>query len=367
MRIAALGLLVAAAWLAAGSESRGATSFRRLLYVASPGIRNYTEFGGEGVLVFDIAAGHRFLRRIPTWTAPPGQPAENVKGICASARTGLLYVTTPRRTLCLDLRTEKPRWERAYEGGCDRPSLSPDGRVLYMPSFEGSHWLALDALTGEVLARLVTDSGAHNTVYGADGRRVYMGGLKSPYLFVAETERHTIAAKVGPFGGAIRPFTVDHAQSRAYVTVNGLLGFEVGDLRTGRLLHRVEVPGYSQGPVKRHGCPSHGIGLTPDEREVWVCDGFNQALHLFDVTASPPRYLETLRLWDQPGWVTFTIRGDFAYPSTGQVIETVSRRFQTQLRDEAGRAVQSEKLLEIQWEGDRPVAAGDQFGIGRRP
>ena len=38
-----------------------------LLYVASPGIRNYTQYGGVGILVFDIDQGFRFVRRIPTW------------------------------------------------------------------------------------------------------------------------------------------------------------------------------------------------------------------------------------------------------------------------------------------------------------
>ena len=37
---------------------------RRHLYVASPGIRNYVEFGGHGVLVFDIDNHHKFVRRI---------------------------------------------------------------------------------------------------------------------------------------------------------------------------------------------------------------------------------------------------------------------------------------------------------------
>jgi len=54
------------------------------------------------------------------------------------------------------------------------------------------------------------------------------------------------------------------------VNVNELLGFEVGDLKTGKMLHRVEIAGFEKGPVKRHGCPSHGIGLTPDEKELWV-------------------------------------------------------------------------------------------------
>src|SRR5215216_309188 len=40
------------------------TPTRRLLYVATPGIRDYLEYGGHGVLVFDIDAGYQFVKRI---------------------------------------------------------------------------------------------------------------------------------------------------------------------------------------------------------------------------------------------------------------------------------------------------------------
>src|SRR5213593_594592 len=58
---------------------------RRLLYVAEPGIRNYLEYGGHGVLVYDIDDGHKFVKRIPAaGLDEKGQPL-NVKGICANA------------------------------------------------------------------------------------------------------------------------------------------------------------------------------------------------------------------------------------------------------------------------------------------
>ena len=37
-----------------------------LLYVASPGTRNYVEYGGVGILVFDIVNCYKFVRSIPT-------------------------------------------------------------------------------------------------------------------------------------------------------------------------------------------------------------------------------------------------------------------------------------------------------------
>jgi DNA-binding beta-propeller fold protein YncE len=255
---------------------------------------------------------------------------------------------------------------KSYDGGCDRMSLSPDGTILYVPSFEGPHWNVVDAATGNLIRRIDTGSGAHNTVYGRDGLRAYLAGLRSPLLSVADTRTHTLTRTVGPFSAGIRPFTVNGKGTLCFVNVNNLLGFEVGDVRTGRKLHRVEVTGYEQGPVKRHGCPSHGIALTPDEKELWLCDGANSALHLFNAGVMPPRQVATLKLRDQPGWVTFGLDGRYAYPSTGEVIDRKTRRIVAALADEEGRPVQSEKLLEIVFEDGKPVRAGDQFGVGRR-
>jgi hypothetical protein len=127
----------------------------------------------------------------------------------------------------------------------------------------------------------------------------------------------------------------------------------------------VEVAGYEKGPTKRHGCPSHGIALTPDEKELWLTDAHNSTLHLFDATVAPPRQVTSIPLKDQPGWITFSIQGDFAYPSTGDVLDVKSHKIVAELKDENGRPVQSEKMIEVDFQGGRPVRVGDQFGIGR--
>jgi DNA-binding beta-propeller fold protein YncE len=344
----------------------GAPVERRLLYVAVPGIRNYVEHGGVGILVFDIADGHRFVKRIPTLAIKDGEAPENIKGIAASAEIGRLYVSTPQRLFSLDLKTERIVWNRTYEGGCDRMAIAPDGKILYVPSFEGPHWHAIDARNGDVIARVETNSGAHNTIYSPGGKYVYLAGLKSPMLNIAEVAKHVVARRIGPFGNVIRPFTINARETLCFVNVNELLGFEVGDLKTGRMLHRVEVAGYKQGPVKRHGCPSHGVALTPDESELWLADAANSRVHIFDATVMPPRQLTSIPLRDQPGWITFGLDGKYAYPSTGEVIDTKTKQIVATLEDEVGRAVQSEKLLEIIFAGGRPVQVSDQFGVGRK-
>jgi DNA-binding beta-propeller fold protein YncE len=338
----------------------------KFMYVAVPGIRNYLEYGGHGLLVFDVEANHRFVKRIPIGGLDENGKPLNVKGICASAATGKVHISTIRTLMCLDLASEKLLWERPYEGGCDRMAISPDGKVIYLPSLEKDHWHVVQAETGDVITKIVPRSGSHNTVYGLDGREAYLAGLRSPLLTVADTSTHTAARTVGPFSHSIRPFTVNGRQTLVFVNVNELLGFEVGDLTTGKMLHRVEVAGFQKGPVKRHGCPSHGVGLTPDEREVWVTDATNRRMHIFDATVMPPKQLASIEVRDEPGWITFSMDGRYAYPSTGDVIETATRKIVTGLKDERGADVQSEKMVEIVMQGGKAVRAGDQFGVGRR-
>lgn len=338
----------------------------RFLYVATPGIRNYLEYGGHGVLVFDIDHGHRFVRRIASGGVDGNGKPLNVKGICASALTQRLYVSSLTTLMCFDLRTDKMLWEKTYLGGCDRMSISPDGKVIYLPSLENNHWNVVNAVDGEVIAKIVPKSNAHNTIVGPNGREAYLAGIKSSSLTVADLTSHTATRTVGPFSHFIRPFTIDGRQTLVFVNVNDLLGFEVGDLKTGRMLHRVEVAGFAKGPTKRHGCPSHGIGLSPDEKEIWLTDAHNSRLHIFDNTVMPPKQTESIVLRDQPGWVTFSIDGSLVYPSTGEVLEARTRKIVATLKDENGTDVQSEKLLEIDFKAGVAVRAGDQFAIGGR-
>jgi DNA-binding beta-propeller fold protein YncE len=337
---------------------------RHYLYVAAPGIRDYLEFGAAGILVFDMDDGHAFVRRIETPESRATRP-DNMKGICASAVTKRLYFTTPKKLYCLDLLSDRTLWEKALPQGCDRMSITPDGKWLYVPSFEKDIWNVVDGTSGDVAATIVTKSGSHNTVCGLDGSRMYLAGLKSPLLSVADPKTHAVVKQIGPFAAPVRPFTVNGAQTRCYVNVNGLLGFEVGDLTTGKKLARVEVQGVEHGPVKRHGCPSHGIGLTPDEKEIWLADGHNSKVHVFDITADPPKQIATLSVREQPGWVTFSLDGRYAYPSTGEVFDTKTKTVVTALKDEKGREVHSEKMMEIVFQNGVPVRTADQFGLGR--
>jgi DNA-binding beta-propeller fold protein YncE len=367
MLLGGLFILFTAAWAPLLKQNPAteidAPESGRYLYVAVPGIRDYLGYGGHGILVFDMDNNHRFVKRIPTQGLHPDKTPSNVKGVAVSVPLNSIYISTLESLQRIDLTTEKVLWEIPFEGGCDRMSISPDGKTMYLPSLEKTFWNVVDCETGAIIKKIEVVKRAHNTIYGLSGNYVYMGDIASPWLHVADTKTHTIIKKVGPFGNGIRPFTINGTETLAFVNVDDLLGFEVGDLKTGKLLNRIVVEGWDKGPVRRHGNPSHGIGLTPDEKEVWVSDGYNMRMHVFSAIA-PFQQLTTIPLQDMPGWVTFSMDGKYAYPSSGEVIDVKTRKILLTLQDEFYNNVASEKMVEIHFSDNKAVKAGDQFGLG---
>jgi len=336
---------------------------KRYLYVAVPGIRDYLGYGGHGILVFDIDNNHRFVKRITTKGFHPDNTPSNVKGVAVSVPLNSIFVSTIESLQRIDLATDKLVWEKPFEGGCDRMAISPDGKTMWLPSFEKGFWNVVDCATGDLIKKVDVYKRAHNTIYGPSGKNVYLDDIASPWLHIADAKKHELVNKVGPFANFVRPFTVNGKETLAFVTVDSLLGFEVGDIITGKKLAHIEVKGWNMGPVRRHGNPSHGIALTPDEKEIWLADGHNMRLHVFSATP-PYQQLTTIPLQDMPGWITFSIDGKYVYPSSGEVIETKTRKIITTLQDEFHNNVASEKMAEIDFNGSKALKAGDQFGIG---
>ncbi len=357
--------------VAASFPRLGAQRTERFLYAALPGVGggNNMSYGGAGILVFDIDHGHKFVKRVPLQgEVQADQPQESIKGIAAHAGTARLYVSTSRRVAAYDLLTDKLVWEERYDGrGTDRIALSPDGSTLYAPVLGQPKWIVADAATGKPIATIDKPGTAHNTQFSDDGARVYFesqGNTRT--VSVVDAKTRTIVKEVGPFGNIVRPFTFNGAGTLLFANINQLLGFEVADLKTGAILHHVEVPGVTPGRSPTHGIPSHGIAMTQDESEIWVADNANNYVRIFDATVMPPVMKTSVKVRDEPGWITFGIDGRLAYPSTGDVIDVKSKRIVATLQDENGANAESEKMLEIDFAGGTPIAAGDQFGKGKR-
>jgi hypothetical protein len=166
-------------------------------------------------------------------------------------------------------------------------------------------------------------------------------------LLIADTATHRIAKSVGPFSGFLCPFTVNSTDTLVFANVDGLVGFEVGDLQTGLILDSVAVDGYEKDAASTFECPSHGIALTHNGRQLWVADGVGNRVHVFSAEVYPPSPVAAIDLSAQPRWISFSADDRYAYPSTGDVIDIATRTIVGTLKDGSGATVTSEYSAQI--------------------
>jgi 6-phosphogluconolactonase (cycloisomerase 2 family) len=114
----------------------------------------------------------------------------------------------------------------------------------------------------------------------------------------------------------------------------------------------------------------HGIGWTPDEREVWQSSsGHDPHVYIWSM-ADPmaPIFEQSLNLQSGRGshWLTFTIKGDYVYVSPEKNSDTGTEIFDGHSHSQVETIGSSEDMLEIDFTNGRISAVGDQYGIGRR-
>ena len=367
-------LLVALCYASTGTAAppkagKAIGNTQRLLYVTDK----------TGISVYDINDGHQLLRRIDI------PDSGGYKGISASPQLGKLYVTSYLKdeVICLDLMTDQILWRKKYGKYADSSAITPDGKTLYMPFREEDSWWVINAADGAVITKIPVAKGknydvnpignpvgAHNTWPSPDGKRMYLEVLTVPYVFIADTATNKVIGKVGPFSKGVRPFAVSDDETKVYASVDAFLGFEIGAAKTGnewggKVLERVEAhtppERLAQIPVppahKPHSTPSHGVNITPDQKEVWMVDGVYGYVYAYNVTVDPPKLVASIPLFkdpkDQPhpGWITFSIDGKYAYPDQGGVIDTKTKKTVAWIP-------LSEKLLEVDFQDGKPSKAG---------
>jgi hypothetical protein len=344
-------------------------------------VAHYEYVASTGTLyVYDIDKLPSVVGRFPL----PG--VDEIRGIGASAATGMLYISYggfPSGTghlLEFSLYRRKIVYSRAYPFGIDSFDVSHDGQLIFMPTGEntsGNTWHVLDATTGAVVGAIAAGKAPHDTVVSVNGRYVFLGGASSPYLYEADvTHPWKIVARIGPLAPAgitgIRPYTVNAQNTLVFTTGDRYLGFQVSDIATGRVLYTVGVPGFTMPPTYQGLEASHGIGLSPDQRFLWLLDEPNHAVHEFDISGLPnkaPVLVATVHVaggpaainGGAPDWLNLSRDGRYVFVgNSGTVIDTTTRRTVATISALLG----SRYNIEVDWSGPRVCAAYPRASLG---
>ena len=334
------------------------------------------------IYIYDMDHAHALVETI----ALPSNVVY-VRGFAADPVSRALYIGyhgtgSGGWLLKLDLLTNQVIYNVALPLSVDSFAVTPDGKKIYMPDGDDQPngiWHIMDAATGAVTGAIDTGGhNPHNTIVTLSGKSVLMGNRLSNYLVMADTATNQIVRQIGPVQNGVRPFTVNGAETLAFIETSGFIGFDVADLASGQILWTVPTPGYSFGDGTSLYAPAHGISLSPNEREIYITDWPNSMVHVFDVTGLPaqqPTWLADIPVHSmngyvtpcygsncmKEGWILHSRDGRFAYVAdAGDVIDTATRQTVAYLEPLAN----TRKMLEIDWADGAPISSTTRFGLG---
>jgi YVTN family beta-propeller protein len=213
-------------------------------------------------------------------------------------------------------------------------AVAKDGRIVVGIAREPGALDIVDPATLTVTKSVPVHGRLHNVYVTPDNKYVVTGSVRSGIVTVIDLATEQVAWEIN-LGKGIRPMTIeaapDGSTKRIFVQLSELNGFAVVDFAARKEVARIQLP-----PAKsefetdgdRASAPSHGIGVAPDGKTLWVTSIPNNAVYVYslaDLTLAGEVALPSRKLpGHQPlsavaNWVTFTPDSKTVYVSNASM------------------------------------------------
>jgi YVTN family beta-propeller protein len=186
----------------------------------------------------------------------------------------------------------------------------------------------------------------HNVYVTPDGKYAVCGSIEAKTLTVVDLQTLEPVWNVN-LGSGVRPMAfetnTDGSTKRIFAQLSGFNGFAVVDFAKHTEVGRIKLPdepggyGVAEG---RTGTPSHGMGVSPDGKSLWVASTAANAIFQYALPALelighvnlPQVHPQGQKASGSvPEWVTFTPDGKYLYLSNSgdrsvSAIDTATRQ-----------------------------------------
>ncbi len=273
-----------------------------------------TNSAGDSIHVIDPAT-NKVVQQI--------RGIEGAHGIAFSPDGSRVYVSDEASSTLdvFDRKTGKLVKKVALSAHPNNIAVARDGRIVVGIARDPG---ALDIIDPATLTRtksVPVNGRLHNVYVTPDGKYAVTGSIRTGIVTVIDlvTEQPAWEVKLGK---GIRPMAIeagpDGATKRIFVQLSDFNGFAVIDFAKQKEVVSIELPpakGEFETDGGRATAPSHGIGVAPDGKTLWVTSIPNNAVYVYslaDVALVGEVALPSLKL---PGhgpisavanWVTFT-------------------------------------------------------------
>lgn len=194
-------------------------------------------------------------------------------------------------------------------------AISKDGKLILVCIRDGAGGLdVIDTNTLERTMTIPTGGGMHNVYVTPDGKFAVAGSTVKNFAIVVDLRTLQPVWKVG-FDRGVRPMTFDvnpdGSTRRIYVNLTAFHGFAVVDFAKHEEVARVKLPDEPTGGIFRAADISHGIGVAPDNKTLWVAS--MPANSVFMYSLPDLKLLGHVPVGGVPDWLNFSPDGERVY------------------------------------------------------
>jgi YVTN family beta-propeller protein len=282
-----------------------------------------TNSAGDSIHVIDPAT-NKVVQEI--------RDIEGAHGIAFSPDGSRVYVSDEVSSTLdvFDRKTGKLVKKVALSAHPNNIAVAKDGRIVVGIARDPGALDIIDPTTLTLTKSVPVNGRLHNVYVTPDGKYVVTGSIRTGIVTVIDLATEQPAWEVKLDKG-IRPMAIeagpDGATKRIFAQLSDVNGFAVIDFAARKEVARIQLPA-AKGEFEIDGdratAPSHGIGVAPDGKTLWVTSIPNNAVYVYslaDLTLSGEVALPALKL---PGhgaisavanWVTFTPDSKTVYVS----------------------------------------------------
>jgi YVTN family beta-propeller protein len=232
-----------------------------------------------------------------------------------------------------DTKTGKLLGKASLSGHPNNIAISKDGRRVFVGIMSDPGAVeVVDTVSLKSIERVVVKGGVHNTYVTPDGKFVVAGSVVGKILTVIDAQTLQPSWEL-PFDSGVRPMAfesgADGSTSRIFVQLSGLHGFAVVNFKTHEVESRIKLPDQPKAGMAQAGAPSHGIGVSPDGKTLWVDSSVANAVFVYSLPDL--KVLGYVQTGEVPDWITFTPDGTKVYVANSgsnsvSVIDTTTRK-----------------------------------------
>jgi len=176
---------------------------------------------------------------------------------------------------------------------------------------------------------------AHNTYVTPDGKYVICGSVAGRRLTVIDQKTEEKVWDLA-FDAGVRPIAfekkADGSTGRMFVQLSDFNGFAIVDFDQRKEVGRVKNPEVSEKERVTEGLqgsPSHGMGVSPDGKRLWVLSKMNT--RIYEYSLPDLKLLGEAKTGHHPDWLTFTPDGKSIYVANAgsnsvSVVDTATRK-----------------------------------------